>query len=283
MKKSPPPVFPECSPVWTKIAGLTSRHAHLSLFLDYDGTLTPIRQTPGVALLAPDVERLLGHLSSQERTTLTIVTGRSMDDIRRLVPINGITFAANHGFHIVGRNVHWVHPAARAISDSLHVLADTLSGIARDFPGAFIEYKLYTITIHFRRLSLRRVPAFTTRIRERITAFDPSLIVTHGKEVLEVRPPVHWGKGNAILKILSADRRPDPPLAVFIGDDTTDEDGFRALRQSGITIRVGPTAGTAAWYRVDDTRDVARFLRLIDSIRNGRTGYAMLKRKGTGT
>ena len=91
------------------------RAAEIFLFLDYDGTLTPIRRTPGEATLAAATQQLLRRLSALSDVTVAIVTGRSMRDIRRLVPLDTLVFAANHGLHIrSGRDAEWIHMSALA-------------------------------------------------------------------------------------------------------------------------------------------------------------------------
>ena len=91
--------------------------------------------------------------------------------------------------------------------------------------------------------------------------------VTHGKKVLEIRPPVRWDKGSLagyLLRIKKSKAR--KTLPIYIGDDKTDESAFKVLRKKGITVFVGrPNAASNAEYYVKNTKEVFRFLRFLDS------------------
>jgi trehalose-phosphatase len=85
--------------------------------------------------------------------------------------------------------------------------------------------------------------------------------ITNGKKVLEIRPDLSWDKGRAVGMALESARPAHKPLAVYFGDDGTDEDASNVLRRSGVTVRVGRRGDSAARYFVKDTREVHRFLR----------------------
>ncbi|MCX6563323.1 MAG: trehalose-phosphatase [Candidatus Aminicenantes bacterium] len=128
------------------------------------------------------------------------------------------------------------------------------------FPRLLIENKGVTGSVHFRRLNpvlvapLRRIVA--DEVRRKAGAF----VVTEGKKVLEIRPELDWGKGMGIRKLMRWLPREPEALRIFIGDDRTDEDAFRALGGDSITIHVGRGRATRARYRLPDVEHVWAFL-----------------------
>mgnify|MGYP001608726104 FL=1 len=90
--------------------------------------------------------------------------------------------------------------------------------------------------------------------------------MSFGKKVVEVRPPLAWDKGNAVLWLLAKRRyalRGKDVLPVCVGDDATDEDVFQALKGKGITIVVGRNKKSAARYYVESPSEVHRLIAQI--------------------
>jgi trehalose 6-phosphate synthase/phosphatase len=107
--KIPVNLFSERHNSWDSIARKLCSASGIYLFLDYDGTLTPIRRTPSAALLASETEKILQQLAQLPGVQVAIITGRSMEDIRRLVRVENIAFAANHGFNITMEPNGFIH------------------------------------------------------------------------------------------------------------------------------------------------------------------------------
>lgn len=242
--------------------------SNLAIFLDYDGTLTPIRQTPSAAVLTPKTEQILKKLSAIHGIYLTIVTGRSLEDIVRLVPIDGIDFAANHGFNILQSGEEWIHPDAVVLIQSLNRLHGILRSHLELYPKAFVENKQFTLSIHYRNVPSAQEKSLKTTVLKTVRIYDSSLIITRGKKVLEVRPPIAWGKGSAVIKILKVMKSNHPVLPLFIGDDMTDEDVFKVLGSKGITIRVGKDISSNAKYYVKNVEEVIEILKSVITLRS---------------
>ncbi len=238
----------------------------IAIFLDYDGTVTPIRKTPSSAVLAHRTLSILRRLSELPGVSLAIVTGRSLEDILQRVPIAGIGLAANHGFQILLGGRLWVHPEAVSTLRSIRVLHRILCSHIIFYPKAFVENKDITLSVHYRNVPDAQAGIVRSLVENAIRDHNPALIVTRGKRVIEVRPPVRWGKGDAVFKILGEIESKRPVLPVFIGDDRTDEDAFRVLRTKGITVRVGRTNFTEAHYYVKNVGEVLKFLTKICSV-----------------
>jgi trehalose-phosphatase len=123
--------------------------------------------------------------------------------------------------------------------------------------------------MHFRLVRKDYAPAVIQAFYEAVSEFieNSSLAVMKGKKVLELTPAGPWNKGKAALMIL--ERLGNGWLPVMIGDDVTDETAFAALRERGLTVRVGRSVKTSAQYYVKDQGEVGRFLKgLIDELRD---------------
>lgn len=267
-KTTPTYLLAERGTQWTMIARALRSSSGIWLFLDYDGTLTPIRSNPSQAFLPPATKRILSRLLAMPGIQVTIVTGRSMPTIRRFVRLTSIEYAANHGFHLrdaEGRE--WIHPHARDAVGMLKTAAGKLRVALEPFPQATVEDKVLTLSIHFRNCPPQQLPALRRAVRSTLRSMKSSLRTTRGKKVFEVRPGTQWGKREAVLALLERSRAAKHLLPVYIGDDITDEGAFEGLRSTGLTVRVGRSTTTKARYYVRDVGDVTRFLGLILSVK----------------
>ena len=235
------------------------------LFLDYDGTLVPIRRKPSLATLRPSLRSLLRRLAARPNITLCLVTGRSLADIRSKIRIKQLGFISNHGFEIAVGGSIWIHPAARIARHRLIGLASELKLTLKHIRNVFIENKRYTLTIHFRTVDRRLVPFVKEVVAHSVRPEAEFLKTTLGKKVVEVRPSVRWNKGYAVLRVLKSLARNRLPLIVYIGDDQTDEDAFRLLRNKGLTVVVGTRRKSAASFTLRNPQQVTRFLELLDT------------------
>jgi trehalose 6-phosphate phosphatase len=229
------------------------------IFLDYDGTLTPIVDRPDAATLAPAMRATLARIAGL--TTLAIVSGRDVETLRGFVGLDGIAYAGDHGFDIRRPDgAETRNDAAEPFLDRFDALdteiRDRLSGIA----GVIVERKRFSVAVHYRLATAADREAVHDLIDE-IVRREAGLRVTPGKMVLELQPDIAWDKGRAVTHLLAALGREEPSVPLYIGDDITDEDAFRVLRSRGIGILVGaPARGSWARYRLADPDEVGRFL-----------------------
>ncbi len=241
------------------------------LFLDYDGTLTPIRRKPGRAVPSRSLLNLLVRLSRLRGVSLTIVTGRALKDMRTMVRFKGLQYAANHGFEIETRNKRWTHPDVRPVVGALSSIARCVSVRLRSVPGAIVQNKKSTLTIHYRNVKKSSVQTVHAAVRKCVYPYRRSVRMTSGKKVIEVRPNVVWGKGHAVRWILKQSRAPRGSMVVYCGDDRTDEDAFRLLPKTVVTLHVGNERDSSARYYVRSVSEVHTFLRNLYGVR-GRPG-----------
>jgi alpha,alpha-trehalase len=239
-----------------EIAGRGDRR--LVIFLDYDGTLTPIVSRPDQAVLMDSVRAILSKLAA--KMPVAILSGRELKDVRKRVAIDGIVYAGSHGFDIAGpRGLHRQEATEfLAVLDAAEKeLREKLAGIA----GALIERKRFSIAAHYRNINESDFPKME-RVFSEIAAQHRELRRIDGKKVYELLPNIDWDKGKAVLWLLEhlGLERPNA-RPIYIGDDRTDEDAFRALEQRGIGILVSEEPRpSAASYSLANPSEVERFL-----------------------
>ncbi len=241
------------------------RGRQVAVFLDYDGTLSPIVADPAAAVLPQRARAALRALA--RRCPVAVVSGRDLDDVAERVDVDGVAYAGSHGLDIDG-------PAGRQSYGEEHLgdldaaegaLAQALEGI----PGAGIERKRFTVAVHYRQVASER-ERDVAEVVDRVARAYPQLRVAGGKRVYELRPAVDWDKGRAVLWLLEAlelDR--DDVVPIYVGDDLTDEDAFAALaeRGYGVVVRGEEDArATAASASLADTDAVIEWLERLDEL-----------------
>jgi alpha,alpha-trehalase len=231
----------------------------LALFLDYDGTLTPVVARPEMAVLSDDMRATIRKLA--ETCPVAVISGRKREDVEKLVALDMLYYAGSHGFDIAGPDSRAQHCEGQefvpAVADAENQLRRSLAGI----DGAIIEDKIFSVAVHYRLLD----PADMPQVRAAVDAVlrdHPQLRETKGKRVIDLRPRVDWDKGKAVIWLLDAMASGDEDaFPVYIGDDVTDEDAFAALRDRGLSILVAEADQPShADYRLPDIDAVKRFL-----------------------
>jgi trehalose 6-phosphate phosphatase len=233
----------------------------LALFLDYDGTLVSIKSRPSRARLHPARRALLARLN--RRFPVAIISGRALEEVRAMVGLRLAAYAGNHGLEIRHGGKTWTHPGAARIQKRLSRILGEAKGRLARLSGVVVEHKGISGSVHF-RLARRGAKAEIEAVLRMLARPQGGLFeLREGKKVIEIRPRLAWDKGTAVLKILSlvAPERGTVPL--YLGDDRTDEDAFRALAGKGITVKVGERGRTTAAYRLRDVEAVWRLLRRL--------------------
>ena len=244
---------------------------HVCLFLDYDGTLAPIVQKPEYAILPAETRELLKTLSKNGRCGLTIISGRALPDVKKLVGLKNIMYVGNHGMEIEGADVHYQHPVPTGYKNDLKQISTILHQALAGTDGVIIEDKGYSISLHYRLVDSKIIPLVKGSFEKAVSAYvqKKRIAVREGKMVLEVRPPLDWDKGKAALWLLDkkyALCKHVQTFPIYIGDDLTDEDAFVLLKDRGLTIVVGKPEGSKAQYYLNDTAEVVELLRQISEM-----------------
>jgi trehalose 6-phosphate phosphatase len=250
-----------------RVKHLIGNH-HLCLFLDYDGTLAPIAQRPQDAVLPRETIELLKSLSRCDRVEVAIISGRALPDIKKLVGLKNITYVGNHGMEIEGPNINFKCPVPTGYKNDLKQVIAALQEAFAGINGVIIEDKGYSISLHYRLVEPEIIPLVKENFEKAVSAYvrKKRIVVHDGKMVLEVRPLSEWNKGKAVLWLLEkkhTSARNAELLAIYIGDDVTDEDAFTALKNRGLTIVVGQPEQSDAQYYLNDSAEVVEFLRQV--------------------
>jgi len=197
---------------------------------------------------------------------MAIISGRALKDIRKLVGLRKIYYAGNHGLEICGPSLRLVRPEAEKVASTISEICDNLKVKLGHIEGVIVEDKGLTASIHHRLVApgklgeLKRIFAETARPHLRAGRIK----IARGKKVLEIRPNINWDKGKAVLWIIEALKPKGEALPIYLGDDETDEDAFRALRGKGMTILVSKTPiKSNAEYFLRDVDEVKVFLKKL--------------------
>ena len=253
------------------------REGQPAIFLDFDGTLASITDNPSDTFIPPETRQAVEHLRSV--CPVAVVSGRDLDDVRHLVGVEGIHYAGSHGFDVVEADGER-HRKASEFKPDLGRAADELDRALDDIPGAFLERKSFALAVHYRMLEDPARESDVERAVDRVVSGEPRLRKTGGKKIFEVRPDVEWDKGKAVAMMAGLieaeelekrqiearevdDGRPPRVVPLYIGDDLTDEDAFRAISEHGVGVVVrgeDDDRETAASYVLDDPSLVREFL-----------------------
>jgi trehalose 6-phosphate phosphatase len=233
--------------------GLAARRP-LLVASDYDGVLAPLVGDPSAAVPSPGVAEALDRLGACHGVVVALVSGRGVADLQAVSGLTGpYRWVGSHGAEFDG-------PLTGELADRRDALADRLAPLVAAVPGALLEVKPASVAVHVRQVTDRAAAAALLEAAHR--AADPSLTLKPGKEVLEIAV-TSADKGSALLRLRE---ELGSAAAIYLGDDLTDEDAFRALPPSDLTVKVGE-GETAARHRLADPAAVVPFLdRLADRL-----------------
>ncbi|MEO1092752.1 MAG: trehalose-phosphatase [Pseudomonadota bacterium] len=236
-----------------------------AIFLDYDGTLTPIVQRPEMAILSDRGRAVVAAVA--EVLPTAVVSGRDRPDVEKLVGLEQLTYVGSHGFDIVvpgGKRID--NPIGGDFAPLLDTVERRLHEGLDPISGSQIERKKFSIAAHYRNVADSDYPRFREEL-DRIEAEFDNIKEKLGKKVFELQPKLDWDKGKAVLWLLDALELDGPDLLpMFFGDDVTDEDAFGALQGRGASVIVSDTDDdgsgrvTAATFRVHDTEELLTLL-----------------------
>ena len=231
----------------TEALAALARRRPLLVASDYDGVLAPLVGDPSAAVPQPGAARALERLAACDDVVVALVSGRGVADLRTVSGLEGpYRWIGSHGAEYDG-------PLSGELAERRDGLADRLAPLVAAVPGARLEVKPASVAVHVRQVPDRAAAA--ALLEQADAAADPSLTKKPGKEVLELAV-TDADKGSALLRL-----RDDVGAAatVYLGDDRTDEDAFRALPPDDLTVKVGE-GETAARYRVADPAAVVVLL-----------------------
>ncbi|MDD5194133.1 MAG: trehalose-phosphatase [Candidatus Omnitrophica bacterium] len=259
-------LFSELERIKNKLKG-----KYLYIFLDYDGTLTPIARTPNQARISQEAKNILKRLARCRLCKIAIISGRALKDIRSLVGLRDIIYVGNHGFELAGPKIKFQNPLSLRYRKVLEEIKKKLNEKISLIKGAFVEDKGLSLSLHYRLVKAKDIPKLEAIFHETVIIHHVKgqVKITSGKKVLEVRLPGDWGKGRAALWLLARQKfliGAKPLIPIYIGDDASDEDAFLALKNKGLTVFVGSKGSSDARYYLNNPNEVQKFLQEVISI-----------------
>ncbi|XP_023765372.2 probable trehalose-phosphate phosphatase F isoform X1 [Lactuca sativa] len=262
-----------------------AKDKEIVIFLDYDGTLSPIVDDPDRAFMSADMHSAVKGVAEYFPTA--IISGRSRDKVYELVGLAELYYAGSHGMDIMfpvqetsslhqntyirstdkqGKEVNLFQPASEFIP-MIDEVFKTLVEVTKDIKGAKVENHKFCTSVHYRNVDEKSWLTVAQCVHDVLKDY-PRLRLTHGRKVLEVRPVIDWDKGRAVeflLETLGLSNS-DDVLPIYIGDDRTDEDAFKVLREGnrgyGILVSSAPKE-SKAFLSLRDTTEVSEFLKSL--------------------
>ena len=222
---------------------------------DYDGVLARLRDDPAAAGPEPGAAEALARLTRVDGVTVALVSGRGVADLQTTSGFSGdFRWVGSHGAEFDG-------PLTGELADRRDRLAELLAPLVARVDGAWLETKPASVAVHVRPVQDRVAAARLLEETRTRVAVDSSLTLKPGKDVLEIAV-TDADKGSALRRL--ADEL-GVAASLYLGDDVTDEDGFRALAgEHDITVKIGG-GSTVASHRVPDTVGAVTLLdRLAD-------------------
>ena len=248
-----------------KINSKIKKAKSILLVCDFDGTLVGIKSTPQEVYLPQNVKQIITLLAKDKRNIFGIISGRPLSEIKKLVGINSIFYVGNHGFEIkLPKKKKFVHPQAKKATRFIKNLVKELKRELSAYKEILIEDKTYTLSVHYRNCPRSQIASLKRDVRSICLPLvkEGKIKVTEGKKVIEIRPPIDWNKGEALLWIEEKIKSPKS-LTVYIGDDKTDEDAFAQVKK-GLSIFVGKKKeDSCAEFYLEKPKEVINFLKLL--------------------
>jgi trehalose 6-phosphate phosphatase len=239
-----------------------------AVFLDYDGVLTPIVDRPEDAKMSDGMRDTVRELAG--RCSVCVVSGRDREVVQQLMGVDDLVVAGSHGFDIWDPGSGTLeHEASQGFEELLEGVTARVKEEAGRFDGTAVEEKKASVAIHYRQVPSEHHEEIGRFVEAILGDHPDELKVTPGKMVYELQPKLDWHKGRAVLHLIDVLGLDSEDVApVYLGDDVTDEDAFRALAGGrGVGIFVGDAedpevAGrtTAARFVLHSVDDVERFL-----------------------
>ncbi len=252
--------IPNALESYGQLVGITSARESM-MFLDYDGTLSPIVSDPSAATLVDGAAEALELVAAV--CPVAVLSGRDLADIRTRVGTPGLWYAGSLGFELTGPD-HSYHQneAAATFVPVLERAAAELRDSLAQIPGVRVEHKRFAVAVHYREVApehVAQIVATTHALGQRA-----GLRVTNGRMLVELRPDIDWDKGTTLAWMRDRIDAAGSLLPIYIGDDLTDEDAFDAIQFDGIGIVVRHDEDgdrkTAAHFTLQSPDQVREFL-----------------------
>ncbi|CAH8330418.1 unnamed protein product [Eruca vesicaria subsp. sativa] len=302
--------YPSALNTFEKIMSV-AKGKRIALFLDYDGTLSPIVEEPDAAYMSSDMRTAVQNVAKYFPTA--IISGRSRAKVYEFVGLSELYYAGSHGMDIMspaGESLNHKHLSRtvsmneqvfiflpfcflqytirflicdfgkfqgkdvnlfQTASEFLPMIDKVLCSLVestKDIKGVKVEDNRFCISVHYRNVEEKNWTLVAQCVDDIIRTY-PKLRLTHGRKVLEIRPVIDWDKGKAVTFLLESLglNNCDDVLPIYVGDDRTDEDAFKVLRDGpnhgyGVLVSAVPKVSNA-FYSLRDPSEVMEFMKAL--------------------
>ncbi|KAI3793099.1 hypothetical protein L1987_35712 [Smallanthus sonchifolius] len=246
----------------------------IALFLDYDGTLASIVDNPDHAFMSNAMRAAVRNVAKYIPTA--IISGRSREKVHKFVGLKELYYAGSHGMDIMGPVKPPTDNTTEVVEGNLYQPAIeflpminevfvSLVEITKSIEGAKVEDNKFCVSVHYHNVDEKNWTTVAQYVQDTLKNY-PLLRLTHGRMVLEIRPVLEWNKGKAVEFLLESIGLSDDVLPIYVGDDKTDEDAFKFLREGnrgyGILVTPAPKE-SSAYYSLRDPSEVMEFINLL--------------------
>lgn len=246
---------------WPAIEKQVRKAQSVALMFDFDGTLSPIVSMPQRSYLPVASRHVLRALNRV--WPVAVITGRQLSVIQKKVGVREFIYGASHGLEWYLGGKRWERPIPESVNTALLALRRETKRLKKIYPLLLLEPKRFAVTFHYHLVPRAQLPRLIRKIKELLIPArgNQRLRIFWDKKTIDIVPQLQWTKGDVALYILKYLREKTGHLylPLYVGDSSTDEDAFRALR-GGITIRVNKKSGSAAKYYFADRGEVDMFL-----------------------
>lgn len=239
--------------------------ANVLLMLDFDGTVSELVPCHSDAKIREDIKEVILKLQRKSKLKIAFISGRSLKSLKEKVGIEGLIYSGNHGVETEFDSQLVEAERVQEIAQDLRHFVEAFSEDLTQTEGVLVEDKGLSMSIHYRMTAeklqesvCRRAEEIFNQVAEKIQTFE----LSHAKKIIEIRPRNVWNKGDVVQFLVG---KLSDYLPIFIGDDKTDEDGFKALAsiENSLSIKVS-NGETSAKHRVENIDDVKLFLEELE-------------------
>lgn len=234
---------------------------NILLFLDYDGTLAPFQKDPLTAFALPKIEKSLNKIAEDSRFYLNLVSGRKLQELKKMITVPQSNYAGSHGLELdIFFEKEPIYPHKnREISQTSRENYQKVKEKYKKLAVVDLEDKAFGLALHFDSEQKQQKSK-----KELLSLFENSdYQVLSGRKIIEIRPK-GWNKGRAVNYLSAKIKKEfnlDKPLRIYLGDDKTDEDAFKVIK-NGITVYVQNESDlkTEADFYLKNPEETAVFL-----------------------
>ena len=231
----------------------------ISLFLDYDGTLSHFTKNPEVAKPVKGVKKVIEKISNFNFVNITIISGRSLQVLTNMIKLDNIYYAGLHGLEM--QNQQPLKLNRQKIKKYKELIKNNYSQAIKN-DQVYIEDKKFVLSIHHRDnfKNVNKLKKFLDNLID-----DNKYEVMVGRKILEIKPK-NWNKGKTVKMLRNSFFKNQKPFEIYIGDDTTDEDAFSVINGISIYVKNQSKMSPKANFYLNNPDEVLLFLKKLKKL-----------------